>query len=281
MEGLLPMHHGLDRSVVTEIAQKCASAGMGRLWVSELRGADPFVLATLLRQAAPELPTGTCIASLYARSDRATAAAAAALADPGFVLGLGVSNRSIAAWHGRAWEPPSERVGAAVSTIRALLGGGRDTTGPSLWWSLDEPPPIVLASVSARGVALASEHCDGLVLNLLVPEAAARSAETFRAGTDRPVWCVLRVTAHERAPSPEWQAWLDKELGTYAQAPGYKEAFASAGDSHDLVARGPEEWRRLSDALRSSGIEPIALPLVAPFEPVLEPALAAFGAAAG
>jgi len=274
VESLLPMHPDLRRATVRTWAREAERLSLARVWTAELRSADPFVLAALLQADAPSVATGTSIASLYGRSVRSLAAAAATLGDGhDFILGIGVSNRAIAEWHDRAWETPGTVLPEAVGRIRDLLAGERDQSGPSLHWRRPEAGtpaiPVHLAGVSERGIELARSHADGLLLNLVPPgEQLERSVAAFRAGGDRPVRCVVRVTPHAEAPSGQWQAWVEKEIETYAAAPGYREVLADRDTPvpDSLVVRGADRWGVVRTAYEAAGVVPVVLPLLAPFE---------------
>lgn len=276
MEMLLPMHPSMDRRMVVDWAQQAEQLRAARLWVAELRSADPFSLAIVLQHAAPTLATGTCIASLYARSVRAIAAATAVLADGhDFILGVGVSNQAIASWHERVWESPQQTVPAKVARLRRLLAGNNDDRGPSMFWRRSEQDhvPIHMAGVSARGVGLASACADGLLLNLVPPgDQLDLTLERFRQdegeGAGRPVRCVVRMTPHTSSPSDAWQAWLEDEIRNYAAAPGYREVFASGSREvqPSQLARGAEQWASLKAEYESAGVTPVALPFLAPWE---------------
>lgn len=274
VEVLLPMHPAVNRAMVTDWGERASALGVDRVWVAELRSGDPFALVMQLQHAAPGLATGTCIASLYGRSVRSLAAATVVVADGhDFILGVGVSNRAIAGWHERAWESPQRAVPDAIAGLRRLLAGDKGEHGPSVFWqgSGNREVPLHLAGVSVKGIALASSCADGLLLNLVPPgdaldQAVARFATPARP--DRPVRCVVRVTPHHEPPSTGWQEWLEKEIGGYAGASGYREVLGATGSRvlPTQVAMGAEAWSRLAQEYRAAGVTPVALPLLAPWE---------------
>lgn len=269
LETLVPMHPRLSRALVEEWAREAERHRLDRLWFAELRSGDPFVQVAVAQHAAPTLATGTCIASVYARSVRSIASATAVVADGhDFVLGMGVSNRDIAAWHERAWERPQESVPVKVSRIRRLLAHEPDQGGPSLWWSGTTPVPIHLAGVSGHGIRIARDCADGLLLNLVPPGPALhRALEQFGGVGDREVRCIVRCVPRTGG-SGEWASWVEAEIGRYAAAPGYQQVLdaSSREVGPDLVARGPEEWARINAAYAEAGVTAVSLPLVAPFE---------------
>lgn len=107
-------------------------------------------------------------------------AAALAEAAPGrFVLGVGPSSAPIVeGWNGRPFEGPRTRTEEVVSFVRRALAGERfDFDGERLCvrgFRLERPPqkrpPIWVAALGPRMLALAGRVADGVLLSLAAPD---------------------------------------------------------------------------------------------------------------
>ena len=141
----------VQRQVVAEIER----LGYGTLWYGEAMGRETFAQAAIFLAATGRLVVASGIANIWARDPMAMAAGGRSLAEawPGrFVLGLGVSHAPVVSRRGHLYERP-------VAAMRDYLERMQDTTwrGPQA-----ELPPIVLAALGPRMVALAGERTDGV-----------------------------------------------------------------------------------------------------------------------
>ncbi|HTO69642.1 MAG TPA: LLM class flavin-dependent oxidoreductase [Myxococcota bacterium] len=114
---------------------------------------DGLGLCEALALATTQIPFGTSIANIYLRhvSDYAqTAALVHELSGGRFVFGIGVS-------HGPALDRVGVKAGPPLGDMRAFVAGLRGAQ------RIGELPPIVLATLRTRMVALSGEVGDGMV----------------------------------------------------------------------------------------------------------------------
>ncbi len=156
--------------------------GFPTLWVNESAAREPFALLGALALATSRLTLGLGIASIYARDAAAAHAGArtiADLSDGRFVMGLGVSHRSSVGARGHEYAPP-------VTAMTAYLDAYASApwAGPAV-----EDPPLVLAALGPRMLALAGERAAGAFPYLVtvgLVGAARRALDEAAAAAGRP-----------------------------------------------------------------------------------------------
>jgi probable F420-dependent oxidoreductase len=227
-------------------ARTAEHLGLATVWLSERWGTkDLAVLTGAIGQATGRLRIASGVTHLGTRHPLALASlamTAQALTDGRFVLGVG---RSVAAtW--RAVGVPVVTNAVLTDTVdilRRLCRGERVSyDGPAGRFprirlgDLPDapPPPIVLAAVGPKSLALAGRLFDGVLLHpFLTPDAVADSAARVRtaateAGRDPAevrVYATV-VTAPDLIESEQTAVVTARAL-TYLQVPGFGERLAA------------------------------------------------------
>jgi 5,10-methylenetetrahydromethanopterin reductase len=227
-------------------ARAAEHLGLGTVWLSERWGTkDLGVLTGALSAATERVRIASGITHFGVRHPLTLASmamTAQALTGGRFVLGVG---RSVAAtW--KAVGLPAVTNAVLVDSadlFRRLCRGERVSySGPAgefpkmrLGDLPDVPvPPVVLAAIGPKSLALAGAHFDGVLLHpFLTPEAVKRSAEAVRraaeeAGRDPAgvrVYATV-VTAPDLPPHEEAAVVTARAL-TYFQIPGFGENLAT------------------------------------------------------
>lgn len=129
---------------------------------------DCWVAATLLSQAAPNVPTSVCVTNFVSRHWTTTASAAASVAmthDPGFVLGLG-SGHSAVRNFGMSGSRLSE-MESDLGSIMDLVKGDAvpNGEGAAQLTCLGAPPRTFLAGSHRGSIRLAGAEADGVFIN--------------------------------------------------------------------------------------------------------------------
>jgi probable F420-dependent oxidoreductase len=141
-------------TIQREIAAEIEKLGYGTLWYGESSAREAFVQASIFLSATSNLVIASGIANMWARDPMAMAAGGRAIAEAWpnrFILGLGVSHAPMVAARGHDYARP-------VSAMRDYL----DRMGQALWRGPEAPlPPIVLAALGPRMVALAADRAAG------------------------------------------------------------------------------------------------------------------------
>jgi alkanesulfonate monooxygenase SsuD/methylene tetrahydromethanopterin reductase-like flavin-dependent oxidoreductase (luciferase family) len=180
---------------IVDLAPSIEAAGFGAFWKGESNSTDPLVLITAVAARTRSLKVGTAIYHIFGRSPVTMGIQAATLQDMAggrLLLGLGVANRTIAAWHGATFDRPLRRIREYMEVVRKTAAGERVeyqgeiySTGSrfQLSWKPAHPSfPIYLAGLSPRMIKLVGEISDGIFINMAVPAKIRAIAAAARAG---------------------------------------------------------------------------------------------------
>lgn len=228
------------RRATIDLAREIERRGFAGLYCPSF--GDGLALCEALALSTSTIPFGTSIANIYTRhaSDFAqTASFIHEVSGGRFRFGVGVSHAPTNAWLG-------VQTGKPLADMRRFVGDLRAAAARS-----GELPPLVLASLRSRMVALAGELADGAVwanaarshmhasLQAL-PEAKRRG--DFFIGNMIPT-----VVCDDRA---EGAAVMRRVLRGYVQLPNYQQYWIEAGyaDEMHAIQRALAE-RRMDDLL--------------------------------
>jgi alkanesulfonate monooxygenase SsuD/methylene tetrahydromethanopterin reductase-like flavin-dependent oxidoreductase (luciferase family) len=197
--------------------------GYAELWVGEGWAWDAFVLATALGIATERIPITVGPLPVHVRDPatiaRAAASTAAVIRRPvGVALGTS-SRRVVEGMHGRSRRRPAATLAESARAVRASLAEG-------------EAQPLTVAAFGDRAIAVAAEHADRMVLDLVSPELAgsyrAKLTEMARrAGRPAPTLAAWIPAAID--PDPDSYAQLMRGLAGYLEVAGYAEMLTDAG----------------------------------------------------
>jgi probable F420-dependent oxidoreductase len=141
-------------AVQRQVAAEIENLGYGTIWYGESDRREAFSQASIFLSATSNLVVASGIANIWARDPVAMATGGRALAEAWparFILGLGVSHRPMVKARGHDYARP-------VSAMRAYL----DSMAQAPWNGPDAPlPPLVLAALGPRMIALAAEKTAG------------------------------------------------------------------------------------------------------------------------
>ncbi|WP_218617476.1 TIGR03857 family LLM class F420-dependent oxidoreductase [Cryptosporangium aurantiacum] len=227
-------------------ARTAEHLGLGTVWLSERWGTkDLGVLTGAIGATSERVRIASGITHFGVRHPLTLASmamTAQAMTGGRFVLGVG---RSVAAtWKAVGLPVVTNAVLVdAADIVRRLCRGERVSyEGPAgnyprmrLGDLPDAPvPPLVLAAIGPKSLALAGAHFDGVLLHpFLTPDAVKRSAESVRraaeeAGRDpAAVRVYATVVVAPDLPPREEAAVVTARALTYFQIPGFGENLAT------------------------------------------------------
>lgn len=232
---------------VIEQARVVDALGYESVWVPEVAGRDALVTCAVLAGALDLAGVATGVVPLPARSPVTLAMGAAALAEATggrFTLGVGAGHVETAgSWLGRE---PLGFAGVAehLDALLAVLHDGRvarpaGASLPALEFVLrgahpPAPPPVVVAALGPRMAALAGARADGVVLNWVTAEHAARVAGWTREAAERAgrdpaaleIACYVPVCVGDAADA---RPQLARQLRAYAGLAAYTRVLAACG----------------------------------------------------
>jgi probable F420-dependent oxidoreductase len=236
---------GQPARVEREILVEIEALGYGTAWYGEAIGREAFAHGAILLCATQRMVVASGIANIWARDPQAMATGARALAEAWpdrFVLGLGVSHAPMVERRGHRYERP-------VVAMRAYL----EAMSNAAWRGPDAPmPPIVLAALGPKMVALAGESTAGDYTYFTTADHVAQvrrqmGPRAFLAA-DLPV-----VLASNRSAA---RAIGDKHMSLYLSTANYRNNLLRLGwPESELEPPG-------SDSLFVGGADQVVLNLI-------------------
>ena len=231
-------------------ARRVDELGYGTLWVPETVGREPFALLGLLAGETSQVRIGTSIVGIWGHDAQTTRMAAMTLHEATggrFVLGLGVSHPHLAErLRGHTYDRPLTRMREFLAGYRAAIYRGPLAEGAA-------DPPVLLAALRERMLALAATDADGAFPYLVTPARAAwtRGVLDAAAARDaRPILAVSLPAVLETDPVAA-RAAARGYLGPYLRTPAYQACWAEQGfDAADWQKPGSD---RLVEAMVAWG----------------------------
>jgi 5,10-methylenetetrahydromethanopterin reductase len=235
-----------DARPVVEQGQCAEEVGLGTVWIGERYDTkDLPSLAGALTQTTSRVRIGAAITHTQLRHPMVLASMGQtlqSLSNGRFLLGLGRS----AAWRWRDYGEPMPTLaslGDVAQILRRLWSGETvDYEGPAGRFPRlrlpqrpqVDPPPVLLAAVGPKTLALAGERFDGVILHpFLTPDAVARSVEVVRAAAVAAGRDPARIRSYAAVVVAPDRNAHDTELAINARGAGY---FHVTGLGDALVA---------------------------------------------
>lgn len=242
--GVWTFFDGMQAPAAAETAKRIESWGYSALWLPEAVGRDPFVTITYLAARTERIVFATGIANIYARDAmtmNTLRVTTGEMTGGRFALGIGVSHgHLVAGVRGHAYGKP-------VATMRAYL----DAMAKGLYMAPKPAaePPILLAALRPKMLALSAEKAAGAHPYFVPPEHTARAREIL--GKDAilaPEQKVLLCTDAVKA-----RAVARNAMKIYAGLPNYQNNLKWLGYDDSDFGGGISD--RLVDAIVAWGDE--------------------------
>ncbi|ODU07040.1 MAG: hypothetical protein ABS81_02835 [Pseudonocardia sp. SCN 72-86] len=242
----LPPHLQLPVRTYAAIARDAQDRGYTRVWVTEAGSADAFALLTACANTTSTVGLATGVLPIATRSPALTAQAAATvqdLSDGRFALGLGVSTPVVVTnWSGLLWDGRLARLREYVETVVDLLAGRTvdraqgyyPMRGSRLLMEVPSvPPPVLLAALGPRMLALAGGLADGALLNYAGAAAVSSLVRQVQAAIPAPGRSVM-VSAFVRACVIDdgveaARSAAQREVMAKVVVPAYRRGFEAQG----------------------------------------------------
>src|SRR5437762_8793954 len=167
---------------IVDLSPSIEQAGFGAFWKGESNSTDPLIMISAIASRTRTLKLGTAIYHIYGRSAVTLGIQSATLQDLSggrLLLGLGVANKTIAAWHGGTFDRPLRRAREYIEIVRKTAAGERVeyqgaiySTGQrfQLSWKPSHPSfPIYLAGLRPQMTRLGGQTSDAAFSNLATP----------------------------------------------------------------------------------------------------------------
>jgi alkanesulfonate monooxygenase SsuD/methylene tetrahydromethanopterin reductase-like flavin-dependent oxidoreductase (luciferase family) len=244
----LPMH------AIPELARMAEAHGFGCAWGGEANNKDPTVMLAAVAAATTRLKIGSAVYHILGRTPATLALQAVGLDELSqgrFLLGIGVSNPTIAKWHGAPFDHPMGRVREYLRIVRAAMRGEKlrfdgeffSAHGFKMAFKPSgETIPIYLAALGPKMSRLAGMLTDGVLINMANPAEIRRIVDEARNGAREvgknpeavEIICKVRCcVVEDRAVAREA---LSHALTYYALADYYRNLLARMGFGTEVEA---------------------------------------------
>ncbi len=224
----------LNGAQLADLLRTVETAGYSALWYPESRGFESMSLAAYLLSKSTKLVIGSSIANIYARDPFTAQRALVSLNNlygGRFILGLGVSHiPMVEGLRGHRYDKPLGAMRAYLEGVHKGLPAG-------------EEPPVVVAALGPKMLALSAEKSRGAVPYNVTPKHTAQAAAILGPGK---TLAVEQKVTLETDPVRA-RALGRKELSRYMVLPNYRNNWLREGFSEADLADGGSD--RFIDAM--------------------------------
>lgn len=179
---------------LVELARVAEDSGFDAVWKGESNSADPMVTLSAMAVGTSKVKLGTGVYHIFGRSPVTFGIQAATLNDLSggrAIVGLGISNKTIASWHGATFDRPVRRIREYAEIVRQVArgervdyaGGAYEVSGFKLSWKPAHPEVrVFFAGLGEQMTRLAGRHADGILVNMANPEMLHEIVGRVRQG---------------------------------------------------------------------------------------------------
>ncbi len=240
--GIWASTESMSAADAASFARRVEAWGYPALWIPEAVGRNALVHAAWLLANTERLVIATGIANIYARDPMTMAAAQLTLAEQSggrFLLGIGVSHtRLVEGVRGHVYEKPVPKMRSYIEAMdKAMYVAPRPA----------EKPPLILAALGPKMLALSSQIADGAHPYNVTPEHTAEARAALGPGK---LLCPEQMVMLETDPVVARAAGR-KTLAIYLGLPNYRNNLARFGFTDADFENGGSD--RLIDALIAWG----------------------------
>jgi len=244
----------LPMDAIPELARMAESHGFGCAWGGEANNKDPTVMLSAIAAVTAKIQIGSAVYHILGRTPATLALQAVGLDELSggrFLLGIGVSNPTIAKWHGVPSDRPLGRMEEYLEIVRRSMNGEKlDFNGrffTSHAFKLAFRPsgrriPLYLAAFGPMMSRAAGKWTDGVLINMANPSEVRRIAEQVRqgaaeAGKDPGSMQIICKARCSVAPTyGEAREALSHALTYYALADYYRNLLGRMGFAGEVEA---------------------------------------------
>jgi len=224
----------LNGAQLADLLRTIEGASYSAFWYPESRGYESMSLAAYLLSKSTKLTIGSSIANIYARDPFTAQRATVSLNNiygGRFILGLGVSHiPMVEGLRGHRYDKPLGAMRAYLEGVHKGLPAG-------------EEPPVVVAALGPKMLALSAEKSRGAVPYNVTPRHTAQAAAILGPGK---TLAVEQKVTLETDPVRA-RALGRKELSRYMVLPNYRNNWLREGFTEADLADGGSD--RFIDAM--------------------------------
>ncbi len=244
----------LPMDAIPDLARMAEAHGFGCAWGGEANNKDPTVMLAAIAAATTRLKIGSAVYHILGRTPATLALQAVGLDELSqgrFLLGIGVSNPTIAKWHGLSLDRPLGRMKEYLEIVRRAVRGEKlnfdgeffSSNGFKLAFKPSSRAiPIYLAAFGPMMSKMAGRLTDGVLINMANPSEVRRIVEEAKRGAreagkdpDRlEIICKARCSVAENYALA--REALSHALTFYALADYYRDLLSRMGFATEVEA---------------------------------------------
>jgi probable F420-dependent oxidoreductase len=215
----------LKGSQLADLLGVIEKSGYSAFWYPESRGFESMSLAAYLLSKSSKLIVGSSIANIYARDSFTARRGMVSLNElygDRFILGLGVSHiPMVEGLRGHRYDKP-------IPAMRAYLDGVHKDLPEG------EEPPVMVAALGPKMLALSAEKSRGAVPYNVTPRHTAKAAAIL--GPNK--WLAVEQKVTLETDPVRARAIGRKELARYMVLPNYRNNWLREGFTEAELANG-------------------------------------------
>lgn len=244
----------LPMDAIPELARLAELCGFDCAWGGEANNKDPTVMLAAIAAVTTRLNIGSAVYHILGRTPATLALQAAGLDELSsgrFLLGIGVSNPTIARWHGLGLDHPLGRVQEYIRIVRSAMRGEKINFDGTYYqahgfkMAFNAPRqnvPVFLAAFGPKMSRLAGRLSDGVLINMANPGEIRRIGGEVRRGAEEAgrdpanveIICKIRCCVAETYEAA--REALSHALTFYALADYYRDLLRRMGFGDEVEA---------------------------------------------
>jgi alkanesulfonate monooxygenase SsuD/methylene tetrahydromethanopterin reductase-like flavin-dependent oxidoreductase (luciferase family) len=244
----------LPMDAIPELARMAEAHGFGCAWGGEANNKDPTVMLSAIAAVTTKIQIGSAVYHILGRTPATLALQAVGLDELSrgrFLLGIGVSNPTIAKWHGLPLDRPIGRMKEYLEIVRRSMNGEKLNFAGEFFsahaFKLAFKPsgrkiPLYLAAFGPMMSKAAGKLTDGVLINMANPSEVRRIVDQVRqgakeAGKDPESMEIICKARCSVAPAyAEAREALSHALTFYALADYYRTLLGRMGFAAEVEA---------------------------------------------
>ena len=244
----------LPMDAIPELAQTAETHGFGCCWAGEANNKDPSIMLSSIAAVTSRILIGSAVYHILGRTPATLALQAVGLEELSrgrFLLGVGVSNPTIARWHGLPFDHPLGRAREYIEiTRRAMQGEKVNFEGKHYSCSAFRMPfkpserkiPIYLAAFGPQMSRLAGKITDGVLINMANPKEVRRIINEVRQGAQEAgkdpasLEFIVKIRCSVASDHAAAREALSRVLTFYSLADYYRDLLSRMGFVEEVNA---------------------------------------------
>lgn len=242
----------LPMDAIPELARLAEEQGFGCAWAGEANNKDPTVMLASIAAVTRHLKIGSAVYHMLGRTPATLALQAVGLDELSqgrFHLGIGVSNPTIAGWHGVPFDRPVGRVKEYLEIVGLAMAGEKIKFNGKYFQSdgfrLAFKPsgrriPIYLAAFGPQMSRTAGKLTDGVLINMADPGQIRRIIKDVNQGAQEAgkdpghLEVICKVRCCIAGSYSQAREALSRVLTYYALADYYRDLLGRMGFSSEV-----------------------------------------------